>query len=714
MTESWDTLAWSGRQLGEALPALARASGLTHRTSSPIPPPPLELLGDSPEAWNTWLEDAADWLGLEAESVGAIYPEVARMLAGAGPALVRISEEGPPRFLLLLKGHREHVELLAPDLRRVRVPMRSVHHALCQLQEATREAYVRRLLETAEVPAGELERVRAALLLHQLRARWIGGCWLLRYPPGASFWSQVKQRGLHVRGALFVLAQLAVYVGWLLSWWMMGRGALRGQLDGGWLLGWALLLMTLVPLRMCCAWTAGRLSLEGAGLLKQRLLAGALLLEPDEIREEGAGQLLSRVLEAEAVESLASGGGIQAVLAVIELLLAAAVLGAGAGGTWHLVLLGATLGLSTWLGVRYWKLRTDWTAQRLQLTHELSERMQGHRTRLVQERLEEWHQGEDQSIERYLDVSRRMDRQLVMLTTFVPRAWLVLGLLGLIPALLGREVSAPLLAVSVGGVLLARQALQRAGLGLSRSAGAVIAWRAVNGMFRAASRLDGERAPGMLAARAPRTSSPGAPATVLEMKGLTYRHRGRGRPVLQGVSLSLKQGDRVLLEGPSGSGKSTLASVLSGVRAPESGLLLSHGLDRVTLGPRGWRRRVVSAPQFHENYVLSAPFAFNLLMGRGWPAAQADLLEAEEICRELDLGGLLDRMPGGILQVVGETGWQLSHGERSRLYIGRALLQKADLVLLDESFAALDPITLKRVMDCVLRRTSTLVVIAHP
>ena len=85
-----------------------------------------------------------------------------------------------------------------------------------------------------------------------------------------------------------------------------------------------------------------------------------------------------------------------------------------------------------------------------------------------------------------------------------------------------------------------------------------------------------------------------------------------------------------------------------------------------------------------------------------------------EICRELDLGGLLERMPGGILQVVGETGWQLSHGERSRLYIGRALLQKADLVLLDESFAALDPITLKRVMECVLKRAPTLMVIAHP
>jgi ATP-binding cassette subfamily B protein len=70
-------------------------------------------------------------------------------------------------------------------------------------------------------------------------------------------------------------------------------------------------------------------------------------------------------------------------------------------------------------------------------------------------------------------------------------------------------------------------------------------------------------------------------------------------------------------------------------------------------------------------------------------------------------------MPSGMLQMVGETGWQLSHGERSRLYIARALLQNADLVVLDESFAALDPENLQLVLQCVLKRAPTLLVIAH-
>ncbi|MEP7337471.1 MAG: ATP-binding cassette domain-containing protein, partial [Acidobacteriota bacterium] len=127
-----------------------------------------------------------------------------------------------------------------------------------------------------------------------------------------------------------------------------------------------------------------------------------------------------------------------------------------------------------------------------------------------------------------------------------------------------------------------------------------------------------------------------------------------------------------------------------------------------------WRRRVVSAPQFHENHVFTGTFAFNLLMGRGWPPRAEDFVEAEQVCRQLGLGEVLDRMPAGLMQMVGETGWQLSHGERSRLFLARALLQKSELVILDESFAALDPETLSQCLKTALDRAKTLLVIAHP
>ena len=124
--------------------------------------------------------------------------------------------------------------------------------------------------------------------------------------------------------------------------------------------------------------------------------------------------------------------------------------------------------------------------------------------------------------------------------------------------------------------------------------------------------------------------------------------------------------------------------------------------------------RGVIAPQFHENHVLMGSLAFNLLMGRAWPPRPGDLAEAEHACRALQLGPLLDRMPAGILQMVGETGWQLSHGEKSRLFIARRCLPRADLIVLDESFAALDPHTLEKTLSYVLQRAPTVLVIAHP
>ncbi len=86
----------------------------------------------------------------------------------------------------------------------------------------------------------------------------------------------------------------------------------------------------------------------------------------------------------------------------------------------------------------------------------------------------------------------------------------------------------------------------------------------------------------------------------------------------------------------------------------------------------------------------------------------------QQTCRELGLGPLLDRMPGGMFQMVGETGWQLSHGEKSRIFIARALLQRADLTILDETFAALDPQNLQLALSYVLKQTPTVLVIAHP
>jgi ABC-type multidrug transport system fused ATPase/permease subunit len=112
--------------------------------------------------------------------------------------------------------------------------------------------------------------------------------------------------------------------------------------------------------------------------------------------------------------------------------------------------------------------------------------------------------------------------------------------------------------------------------------------------------------------------------------------------------------------------------------------------------------------------MLVGPLAYNLLLGRRWPPTPADLDEAAELCEDLGLGPLLARMPLGLYQPVGESGWQLSHGERSRVFAARAILQKPDLLILDESFAALDPETFAQTLRLVVARSAAVMLIAHP
>jgi ATP-binding cassette subfamily B protein len=436
-------------------------------------------------------------------------------------------------------------------------------------------------------------------------------------------------------------------------------------------------------------------------------------MDLEAVRRQGIGQLLGRVIESQALESLALNGGFGALVALLELAFAATILAAGAGGPIHLVLLALWLALSLFTSWRYFRRMKTWTFMRLDMTHALVERMVGHRTRLAQERAERRDEQEDRALKDYLNTSKAMDNAIAPMVGGLARGWILLALIGLAPAFVTGTATPGSLAIALGGMLLANRAMGGISGGLTSLARAGLAWSQVSALFHSA-RKSADTGPFILSAKTDTGNHSDAEApTLVDASSLVFRYRDDGEPVLRGADLKIQRGERILLEGSSGGGKSTLASLLVGLRNPSSGLLLLNGLDRHTLG-ESWHRLATEAPQFHENHILSGTLGFNLLMGRNWPASEAELGEAEALCRELGLGELLDRMPSGMNQMVGETGWQLSHGEKSRIFLARALLQKAQLTVLDESFAALDPETLEKCLDTAFRRANTLMVVAHP
>jgi ATP-binding cassette, subfamily B, bacterial len=523
--------------------------------------------------------------------------------------------------------------------------------------------------------------------------------------PNVSFWQQLRTTGLVNRFVGLLVAHGFETLLLLLAWTAIGRGALSGRLDSGWVVAWGLCLATTIPLHLICTWFEGTLAIGIGGLLKQRLLAGAMTIDSDFMKRMGAGQLLSQAMEAESIERTASSGGLSTILAMLDLCFAVVILGSGASPLASIAVFVIWIGLS--LAIAYWntKARENWTHSRLEITHKLVERMTGHRTRLAQQSPADWHSDEDEETADYVELSRRMDRSVAWLSAVMPRGYLILSLAALAPAFLSSSIAIEKLAISLGGILYSYGALNKLAFGVTRLGAAWISWLMVKPMFDAAGQ---PRTEGLTKA------SMGVTETVLDAQDIVFTHTGRTEATLKNCSLTVKRGDFILLEGSSGGGKSTLAAVLAGFRQPGSGLVLASGLDWQTLGEEGWRRRIVSAPQYHENHILSASFSFNLLMGRPYPHVEKDYKEALEICEELGLGPLLKRMPSGMETMIGETGWQLSQGERSRVFLCRALLQGGDVILLDESFAALDPDNMRQCLECVFKRARTLLVIAHP
>ncbi|MBW4031979.1 MAG: thiol reductant ABC exporter subunit CydC [Acidobacteria bacterium] len=166
-------------------------------------------------------------------------------------------------------------------------------------------------------------------------------------------------------------------------------------------------------------------------------------------------------------------------------------------------------------------------------------------------------------------------------------------------------------------------------------------------------------------------------------------------PVFHDVTGEIPRGRWLIVDGPSGSGKTTLLTLLLGALRPSSGHILVDGMSLTTVTKSDWRRRIAWAPQ--EAHVFDSTIRGNLLLARD----HDDRPEDSELLAVLDrvgLGPLLARSAEGLDTRVGVSGGSLSGGERQRLAVARALLGRAEILLLDEPTAHLDEATAAAMM----------------
>ena len=192
-----------------------------------------------------------------------------------------------------------------------------------------------------------------------------------------------------------------------------------------------------------------------------------------------------------------------------------------------------------------------------------------------------------------------------------------------------------------------------------------------------------------------------------------------GTPVIKGVSLTVKEGERVAVIGPNGSGKTTLLRLFNLTIFPDQGSIELGGKKVDGLGvkeARAVRRGIATVYQSH-NLIPRFKVINNVLSGKlgSWSTPKALFSLLIKPLEESSAREVLEK--AGIEDKIYWRTDRLSGGQQQRVAIARALFQDPDLLLADEPFASLDPRNGEKLIDLLVgwskQKNKTLIVTLH-
>lgn len=193
----------------------------------------------------------------------------------------------------------------------------------------------------------------------------------------------------------------------------------------------------------------------------------------------------------------------------------------------------------------------------------------------------------------------------------------------------------------------------------------------------------------------------------VELRNLQFGYNPLQPPLIDGLSMTLKPGQRIAFVGGSGSGKSTVARLVAGLFQPSGGEILFDGKPRASIPAPVMANSLAMVDQ--EILLFKASVRDNLTL---WDPTVPDD-QIVRACRDASIHDDLVALPDGYDSLLAESASNLSGGQRQRLEIARALTGDPSFLILDEATSALDPETEQRIDVNLRRRGCSCLIIAH-
>lgn len=195
----------------------------------------------------------------------------------------------------------------------------------------------------------------------------------------------------------------------------------------------------------------------------------------------------------------------------------------------------------------------------------------------------------------------------------------------------------------------------------------------------------------------------------LTFENVHFQYPAAPKPALDGISLTIREGQRVAVVGPSGGGKTTLVNMIPRFYDAHEGTIRLNGtpLEDYTLGSLRLGLGLVSQDTFLFNESVRENIAYS--------RTEFEQSEVEEAAHGAFAHEFIMEMPHGYDTVVGEGGVKISGGQKQRLTIARAIMKDPSLLILDEATSALDTESERVVQKALenLMQGRTSIVIAH-